>query len=428
MKKIILIALTLIFLLAACSNKPTEANPAATANTDSGTAAGTVKHEGVLAAQTISALDARFVSGINSFGLSAAGLLCEDADVNVAFSPVSITLALAMTRTGASGDTAAQMANALGLDSMSDDEIANACASLMWRANTGGMEAANAIWLGDTYTFSDAFLNACTGKFMADALPLVIPGATADINAWASEKTHGRITEVLTQELPPETEIVLTNALYYLGDWVMPFEANDTFDEEFAAPDGGVTAPFMHSTRNIPYYENDDFSMISLDFASEDDQGQYAMALLLPKEGTDLTAMLAVANGDAFDNALGALDPRQVHISLPKFEYDFFTSLKQTLKALGMTDAFDANADFSPMTVEPNGLFIADVLHKCYIRVDELGAEAAAVTEVVMLESAMESPEDLALFRADRPFLFAIYSREDGAIAFMGTVNDPTQK
>ena len=93
------------------------------------------------------------------------------------------------------------------------------------------------------------------------------------VNAWADEKTHGRIKDIIAQELPPETRIVLANALYYLGEWELPFEANDTYDDEFAAPFGNVTAPFMHSDWFVPYYKNDDFSMITLNFKSDENEG-----------------------------------------------------------------------------------------------------------------------------------------------------------
>ena len=83
-------------------------------------------------------------------------------------------------------------------------------------------------------------------------------------------------------------------------------------------------------------------------------------------------------------------------------------------------------ADFSPMTKTPNELFISDVRHKCYIRIDELGAEAAAVTVVEAAAGCAPEEAPPKEFIADRPFVFAIYSKEDGAIAFLGALNDPS--
>jgi serpin B len=221
---------------------------------------------------------------------------------------------------------------------------------------------------------------------------------------------------------------VLCNALCFLGDWEVPFEANNTYDGVFAAPDGDATVSFMNDERGAAYYENDEFSMLSLPFKSGEGEGKYAMAFLLPAEGSSIESMLKSLGAESFSEALAGLRDQPVRIRLPKFEYSYYTSFVDTLKSLGMIAAF-GNADFSNMTGGPNGLFIGDVLHKCYIKVDELGAEAAAVTAVIVDRAGYAvTPENIAEFYADRPFLFAIYSQEDGAIAFLGAVNDPTQK
>lgn len=378
-----------------------------------------------LKAQPVEALNADFVSGVNGFGFLAAARLYGDG--NLALSPASIELALCMTRAGAAGQTKEDMATALGLSGLTDAQIADACRSLMWRANTGGMEAADAVWVGEGLTLSDAFAKACAQDFMADVYALKIPGAMDAINAWAGEKTHGRIDDIIQEELDANTRMVLTNALYFLGDWTQPFKAEETYEEEFNAPSGSVTTSFMHSTREVPYYENDDFSMITLDFESEVGEGKYAMAFLLPAQDSTADELLASLSGEAFAQALSGAQPRETIISLPKFEFEYFTSLNDTLIDMGMGLAFSGDADFSAMTAEPNGLNISEVLHKCFVKVDELGAEAAAVTVVTMEESAEMPSENAAVFHADRPFVFAIYSQEDGTIAFMGVVNDPSQ-
>lgn len=388
----------------------------------------TGEYRAELKTQRIAPLDERFVSAVNGFGFEAAKRLITN-DENLVLSPASIELALCMTRTGAAGDTAGEMAQVLGLNGLTDSEITDACRSLMWRANTGGMEAANAIWLSDDYTFSKKFITTCTNDFFADAFPLKIPGAMDAVNAWAEEKTHGRIQQIVAEELPDATRIVLANALYYLGEWELPFEANNTYDDEFSTPSGSVMTAFMHSAWSVPYYENSDFSMITLNFKSEDGEGKYAMAFLLPAEGSDVSSLFETLDADAFSTALSGVQQQEVWIRLPKFEFAHFTTLKDTLAAMGMSKALNpAAADFSAMTDEANQIYIDDVLHKCYIRVDELGAEAAAVTEVVAEDGGAPMAQEPAKFYADRPFVFAIYSQEDGTIAFIGAVNDPTKK
>ncbi len=413
MKKILIFLLAVLLTLGGC------AAPGTAQSSKTG------EYRAELKQQSIAPLDERFTAAVNGFGFEAAKRLYTNED-NLALSPASIELALCMTRSGAAGETAGEMAQVLGLQSLSDSEIINACKSLMWRANTGGMEAANAIWLSDVYTFSDPFVNTCTNDFFSDAFPLVIPGAMDAINAWADEKTHGRIQQIVNEELSASTRIVLANALYYLGEWELPFEANDTFDDEFFTPSGSVTAPFMHSDWSVPYYQSNDFSMITLNFKSKDGEGKYAMAFLLPAEGTNVSDLLGSLDAGMFSAALSGAEQQVVWIKLPKFEFAHFTKLKETLAAMGMTKALSPiDADFSAMTDEANQIYIDEVLHKCYIRVDELGAEAAAVTEVAAEDGAME--QEPPKFYADRPFVFAIYSQEDGTIAFIGAVNDPTK-
>ncbi len=427
-KKLTAIMLLASLLLTGCAapEASQHAAPEAAAAEKPATSVQPVAYRAQLTSQPIAPLDDSFVSGINSLGFSAAPLLFNTGE-NLAFSPASISLALCMTREGANGDTKDGMSAALGLESLTDEQIRNACKSLMWRANTGGMEAADAIWLSKDYSFSEPFLTAAMQDYFADAFPLIVPGAMDAVNAWADEKTHGRINQILNEEVASDTPILLANALYFLGDWERPFEAGDTSDGEFAVPGGPVTVPFMRSNRGVPYYANDDFSMISLNFKSEADQGRYAMAFILPAEGKSLAELLPRLDAGAFKMALSEAKEQEVWIRLPKFDFEYYTSLRDTLIDLGMEQAFSrSEADFSAMTDQPNSIYIGDVLHKCYVRIDELGAEAAAVTVVEMEAGAAMQVTEPPKFYADRPFLFAIYSLEDGTIAFLGAVNDPS--
>ncbi len=273
-KKSISLILMVLFVFAGCSAPGQESS-------HNGVAA--VAYRAELKEQPVSALDADFAQGVTGFGVRTAEQLF-DTDKNLAISPVSIALALAMARAGASGETAQQMKDALGLSALTDAQIVQACKALMWRANTGGMEAANSVWMGTRYTYNEDFVNTCTGDFMADAYPLEIPGAMDAINGWVSGKTHGKIEKLLEEEPSDMTELILVNALYYLGDWVQPFEADSTYDDTFRAPYGAVTASLMQSEWPVPDYQCSDFKMISLAFKGGEGKGSYAMALLLPRK------------------------------------------------------------------------------------------------------------------------------------------------
>jgi len=116
-------------------------------------------------------------------------------------------------------------------------------------------------------------------------------------------------------------------------------------------------------------------------------------------------------------------------LAIPKFEASYTESLVDELKELGMTDPFiSAKADFSLMTESKSkDLVIGEVLHKTFIRVDEKGSEAAAVTAVMMRATSMPMREKLDL-RFDRPFFYAIIDREAQIPLFMGTMENPLAK
>ena len=389
-----------------------------------------LSYKATLTAQEIGAFPDAFVSGINQYGWTAAAKLYSGK--NLALSPASLELALLTTRAGAVGETADEMKSALFMTGLSDDEILKASKQLMWRANTNGMEAANSIWMEKDYGFSADYIRALNDSFMSDAFAVDFINdakkATDDINSWASDKTHGKIPEMNPAPLPADTKLVLVNALYFLGDWQNPFEANDSYKENFKTADGDVETMFMHKAEaDMLYSETAGYQMISMPFkgAEGESDSPYSMAFILPAEGSDINELMNTIAEDGFSPAVKAMTNETVNLSLPKFEFTFDTSMVNTMEDLGMTKAFTDAAEFDNMTGSANNLAISDILHKCYIRVDEEGAEAAAVTEVIMVETALAPQDDVKNFTADRPFLFAIYDETDNTVLFLGGVANP---
>ena len=390
-----------------------------------GTAAASYK--ATLSAQKIAAFPEAFVSGMNQYGWTAASRLYNGK--NLAISPASLELAILMTRAGAVGATADEMKTALSMSALSDEEILSSCKQLMWRLNTSGMEAANSIWMQSDYSFSDSFIKSCTGSFMADAFSvnfLTDPvGTTNLINKWASDKTNGKIPQMNPEPLPSDTRLVLINALYFLGDWTIPFKAEDSYDQTFHGTQKDTSVPFMHSSRDMLYAETSSYQMISLPFTGPGNKSDstYSMAFILPVQGQDAGSVMNDIAANGFSAAASALAGAKVRLSLPKFEFTFDVSMVNTMQDLGMNLAFNPDkAQFDGMTGSANDISISDILHKCYIRVDEKGAEAAAVTEVIMTEASAALDEDLKTFTADRPFLFAIYDETDHSVLFLGAV------
>ena len=426
--KIISVALmtTLLLTTAACTVK---SGRKTTDVTNGDVIKATASYKATLTAQKISAFPDAFVTGINHYGWTAASLLYNGE--NLALSPASLELAILMTRTGAAGATADEMKTALSMSALSDEDILASCKQLMWRANTNGMTASNSIWMHRDYSFSDTFIKSCTDNFMTDAFLVDFQkdaaGATDSINKWASDKTNGKIQNMNPEPLDTQTTLVLVNALYFLGDWEIPFTAGENYDQVFHGSQKDATVPFMHDKREMLYSETPSYQMISLPFtgSTAKSDSPYSMAFILPTDGKDVTAVMNDLAATGFASAAAELAGTKVKLALPKFEFTFDTSMLKTMQTLGMNLAFDSTpgkADFKGMTGSYNQICISDILHKCYIRVDEKGAEAAAVSEPIMSSASASLDDGQKNFTADRPFLFAIYDETDNTILFLGVV------
>jgi serpin B len=243
--------------------------------------------------------------------------------------------------------------------------------------------------------------------------------ARVAINAWVAERTNDRIPELL----PPgvvdaTTRLVLVNAIYLHATWAEPFSEDRTAEAPFTLNDGTeVTVEMMHRDGGMRYGTGDGWQAVELDYVGN----ELAMLLVVPDAGRYAEVEAGVADG-LLDEAAASLRDRGVALAMPRFEVRTEASLVAMLSRLGMPTAFTPEADFSGMTDE-TALWIDEVVHEAWIRVNESGTEAAAATAVAMRMSAVVTDVELEI---DRPFLFALRDRETGTILFMGRVLDPT--
>jgi len=121
---------------------------------------------------------------------------------------------------------------------------------------------------------------------------------------------------------------------------------------------------------------------------------------------------------------VNGLTPKSVDLALPKFEFTTPLPLNDTLRALGMVQAFQGGvADFTGISGPNFPMYISDVIHKAFIKIDEEGTEAAAATAVVMRDASV--PYADVVLHVDRPFVFLIRDRVTGAVLFLGRVVNP---
>jgi serpin B len=362
------------------------------------------------------------VQGNTKFALDLYQKL-RTTEGNLFFSPYSISTALAMTYAGARGDNEIQIAQALHF-LLGQKQLHPAFALLETKLGEVGkkghvqLRVANTLWPQKGYAFREEFL-ALTKQYYGVLISAVDYGnaeaARHTINAWVEEKTESKIKDLIPPNiLNALTCLVLVNAIYFKGNWASQFDPRLSHKAPFwVTPDEQVHVMLMTQKHEFRYGEGHGLQILELPYAGDD----LSMLVLLPREIDGLGKLEESLTVENLDRWTRHLEEREVVVFLPRFEITFPFRLDDTLKSMGMVDAFTGKADFSGMDKER--LFISAVLHKAFVTVNEEGTEAAAATAVSM---AMCIPPPPPIFRADHPFVFLIRENSTGSILFLGRV------
>jgi serpin B len=289
---------------------------------------------------------------------------------------------------------------------------------------------ANALWAQQGYTFLNDFLKLTKTDYGAGLNQVDFEDATEaarlTINRWVEQKTEDKITNLLPPgSLSSKTKLVLTDAIYFKGDWQTQFDKTQTNDEDFHLSTAqNVKAPLMHREGGFNYFNGGTFQILEIPYKS----AELSMLVLLPNDVSGLRVLEQSLTSSNMKQWFGQLrQVPKVVLTLPKFKMTQQLELRDTLGAMGMPLAFDARADFSGMTAN-RGLFISAAIHKAYIDVNEEGTEAAAATGIRMMRPTMvrvQTPP--IIFLADHPFIFLIRDNRSGGVLFIGRVTDPTK-
>ncbi|MFZ1043137.1 MAG: serpin family protein [Anaerolineales bacterium] len=376
------------------------------------------------------------VDGNNTFAINLYGAL-HSQDGNLVFSPYSISLALAMTYAGARNGTESQMAKAMDF-TLPQAQLHPAFNALdLALANEGKAQGssgqpmqlniANALWAEQTYSFQQAYLdliakNYGAGIQLADFIKNFDP-VRLQINSWVSNQTKNKINDLLAPgSVNPSTRMVLVNAIYFKADWAVPFDANNTSDSTFNLLDGSQSQVKMmnNGELTLSYAKGDGYQAVELPYNGN----TAAMDIIMPDSG-NFQSFESALDAQKINDIFNSMQSTPIALGLPKFTFTANFSLSDQLKSLGMTDAFNDQADFSGMTGNRN-LYISDVIHKAFVAVDEKGTEAAAATAVIMQAMSMPVQQRVHLI-IDRPFLFVIRDLKSGQMLFVGRVLNPAQ-
>lgn len=359
-------------------------------------------------------------------------------EANAFFSPYSISTALAMTYAGARNNTAKEMRETLHFD-LDSDKFHRAFARLIAETNGNDkkrpfqLAMANRLWGQRNYGFKAPFLAIARDHYRAPLEEVnyldieECEKARKDINNWVAKQTNDKIKDLLAPgTLDDKTRLVLTNAIYFKGSWLIPFDEKKTKKEPFHLLNGKTSEPLMmQSKAEIEYARNDDLSLVRLPYEGHD----VSMIVLLPHGKMSLAAIEKSLSPANLNDWMKQMTTHSVDLKMPKFTMTTSFNLKNTLKSMGMKDAFDEiQADLKSLGISMGdfNLYISDVIHKAFIGIDEKSTEAAAATGVIVSarKSGRREPP-AATFHVDHPFVFLIRDDRTGTILFMGRVANP---
>jgi len=374
---------------------------------------------------------AQLISADNAFGFdlfSRAASLAEE-NKNTTVSPLSVSLALAMTYNGALGETKTEMEKAMNLSGLTTEQINNSHKALVAALQSSDpdviLEIANAIYYHQAFTVLPDFISVNRNFYNAEVSALNFGNSTEalkTINGWVAQKTHDKIPTII-DSIDPDLRMILLNAIYFNGIWKNKFGERDTHNYPFYFADGThKDVPTMKLETSLEYTSNELFSALNLPYG----KGQFQMTVLLPNEGKTTKNVISELNMDNWQKWMKSFeDAKPVVVNMPRFKFSWELNLNDILQSMGMKQAFISNAaNFSGMT-GAKYLYIGYVIHKTYIDVNEKGTEAAAVTAVGMVTNSIGEPDLRKYFTVNRPFLFAITEKTTGAILFIGEVTNP---
>uniref|UniRef100_A0A224YGV9 Serine protease inhibitor n=1 Tax=Rhipicephalus zambeziensis TaxID=60191 RepID=A0A224YGV9_9ACAR len=363
----------------------------------------------------------------NQFGFKLLNAIPVSPQTNLFYSPYSVSTAMAMAYVGARGETQRDLHETLGYSSvgLTPDHVPSAHAQhthLLRAPSNSTLRVANAAVFQESYTVTPEYVELLRQSFEAEVsvASLNDDHSVRVINDWVKNKTEQKIEELLSEPLPPDTRLVLLNAIYFKGLWNVPFEPRGTSKKPFFnAGIERVEVDTMYAQLSAGYAEDDEANVDVLDlpYAGLD----YSLTILLPRVRTGVDALRQNLTWPVFQRLLSKLNMNSpVEVALPKFKIEGSYKLKAPLSALGASKAFDErHADFSGIS-GARDLVIYDVVHKAVVEVNEEGSEAAGATAVIFYtkSAAVGIP-----FVVDHPFLFFIRNRHTGDVLFAGQVN-----
>lgn len=374
-------------------------------------------------------------SKINQFSFKLFEKLSKNKNENFFISPFSITTCLNMVLAGANTETAEQLKKALNISDLSSEEIFDMNREYLTNLDKNlsedvSLNVANKVFQQEKFELLDSYINNLKKHFRSTGQSVNFAESVKSakiINDWVEEETMKKIKNLVSPDVLNDlTRLVLINAIYFKAKWNHQFKKENTNKDDFYLKDGSVTKVDMMKLTDKKFR----FKINPGGLKARTCELLYAgssaaMTIILPHEEIPIDEVESQLDAETlskvFEHEPIPLLP--VHVYLPSFKLEYKTELSDCLKSLGVTDAFDVNADFSLMSSDCKGLCISNVIHQAVVEINEEGTEAAAATAAVMMKRSLPLPPEE--FKCNRPFLFVIHEKETNGILFMGKFMAP---
>lgn len=410
-----LLGIGAIALCSACSSDSPE-NPSGNGN-------GGVAPSLEPASLNLTSAEKDVVSGLNAFSdklINEASKESLNGNFNV--SPLSVSMYLGLLANSCQGETQNQIIDALGQSDI--QALNNVCKRLVEylpSENTGSkMSIANHIWVANRYTIPTDYQSLMTSVFgdVVENVDFTKPTTVPNINKWASDNTNGLISSLLDGKWDDYTDskAVMANAVYFMGKWAKEFDPANTKKQVFHAADGDTQVDMMHMSALLYYAKNDVAEKVTLNFTGHVN----SLEVYLPINATAAKDVTTLINSDVRNSLKNSTAECNVTLSLPKFSVTHNFSLNAALNSLGITSL--DNVNLSPLGI--NESIPTTIGHKTVIKVDEKGAELAAITSSVFGTYFPDTPKNVTM-TVDRPFMYIVRNNETNAVLMAGVVANP---
>lgn len=361
----------------------------------------------------------------NKFGIQLFKQIVGNEEAkNTMVSPFSISQALLMAYNGADGKTKEEFASLLNTKEISIDELNKThqkLSKLLVRHDQKVLfSIANSIWYDNKFPVKKPFVEVNKSYYNAEVSKLNFGDIKTvnKINGWVANKTNQKIKKIIDR-IDPSEVLFLINAIYFKADWQHKFDKSLTTQKTFiTSKNSKIKVPMMVTESSFNYAQNDYGEIVELPYG----RGKFSMLLIRPKK--KINELISKINSEKLTEWNREMNKQKVIVNLPKFEFSYKKELNETLQEMGLLQAFQNNANFTK--ISDISIKISKVLHKTYIKTDEKGSEAAAVTSIGVVMTSAEPQKTVITF--DKPFVFIIREKDTSTILFAGKVENPLEK